>query len=75
MIFPEETIPVDSFSGLYRVTTLQSTFDKGQFTQRLKLLRRPNQPEDSKQAGTSDQKTKVTNATPNQTSYTAYGSK
>lgn len=75
MIFPEETIPVDSFSGLYRVTTLQSTFDKGQFTQRLKLLRRPNQPEDSKQTGTSDQKTKITNATPNQTSYTAYGPK
>ena len=73
MIFPEETIPVDSFSGLYRVTTLTNTFDKGEFRQRLKLLRRPNQPEDTRQTGTSDQKNKVKDATPDQRSYSPYG--
>ena len=73
MIFPEETIPVDAFSGLYRVTTLTNRFNKGQFTQRLKLLRRPNQPQDNKQTATGDLKTKIINAAPSQQSYTPYG--
>jgi|TARA_R110002074_G_scaffold106530_4_gene230110 hypothetical protein len=73
MVFPEDTIPVDSFSGLYRVTTLTNSFNKNQFTQTLKLLRRPNQPIDTKQFGTSDTKTKITDAQPNQKSYTPYG--
>lgn len=73
MIFPEETIPVDSFSGLYRVTTLTTSIDKGEFVQRLKLLRRPNQPADIGQVGTSDKKDKIQDATPQQQSHTAYG--
>ena len=35
--------PVVAFNGLYRVINLVSTFSKGQFTQELTLLRRPNQ--------------------------------
>jgi len=72
MIFPEETIPVDSFSGLYRVTTLTNIFDQGQFRQRLKLMRRPNQPEDRRQTGTGDQKNKIQDANPSQRSYNQY---
>jgi hypothetical protein len=73
VIFPEDTIPVDSFSGLYRVTTLSNGFNKGQFTQRLKLLRRPNQPEDVKQTGTNDKTVKMKDAGTSQQSYTPYG--
>lgn len=38
-----DNVLVDSFSGLYRVQTLTSTFSGGQFMQELNLLRRPNQ--------------------------------
>ena len=75
VLFPEDTIPVDSFSGLYRVTTLTNSFNNGQFTQRLKLLRRPNQPQDIKQSGTNDKTVKMTDANASQQSYTPYGPK
>jgi hypothetical protein len=39
--------PVMGFNGIYRVTSVLSTFSKGQFTQELRLLRRPNQTEQS----------------------------
>jgi hypothetical protein len=38
-----DNVLVDSFSGLYRVQTLTSSFSGGQFMQELNLLRRPNQ--------------------------------
>lgn len=43
MEFPEETIPVKSFSGLYQVVTILSKFNNGTFTQELELVRRNNQ--------------------------------
>jgi hypothetical protein len=39
--------PANGFNGIYRVVTLTSTFSKGQFTQELSLLRRPNQTSES----------------------------
>ena len=39
--------PIVQFNGLYRVINLVSTFSKGQFTQELTLLRRPNQQADT----------------------------
>lgn len=46
MIFPEDTVPVGAFSGLYKVIEIENIVRQNQFTQRLKLLRRRNQPED-----------------------------
>lgn len=66
MDFPEDTVPVDAFSGLYRITSITNSFRGGEFKQRLKLLRRRNQPEDIKQEGTNDKAVKVTDAQPNQ---------
>ena len=51
MIFPEDTIPVQQFSGLYRVTKITNEITNGQFTQTLKLLRRRGQPEDTSTTG------------------------
>lgn len=68
MDFPEDTIPVDAFSGLYRITGITNSFRGGEFKQRLKLLRRRNQPEDIKQEGTDDKATKVRDAEPNEKS-------
>lgn len=39
--------PVNGFNGVYRIITVSSNFSKGQFTQELKLLRRPNQTSES----------------------------
>lgn len=39
--------PATGFNGIYRVTNVTSSFSKGQFTQELRLLRRPNQTEQS----------------------------
>lgn len=72
MTFPEDTIPVDAFSGLYRVVQVTNIFNDGKFTQRLKLLRRRNQPEDINQPATSDKSNKVVDATPEQTAYSPY---
>jgi hypothetical protein len=43
MEFPGDTIPVDSFSGLYKILKITSTISGNKFTQRLKLVRRKNQ--------------------------------
>jgi hypothetical protein len=43
MEFPGDTIPVDSFSGLYKVLTVTTSISGNKFTQTLKLLRRKNQ--------------------------------
>lgn len=72
MDFPEDTVPVDAFSGLYRVTTLSNQFKGGKFTQRLTLLRRRNQESDIKIEASQDKAIKITDATPQQTSYTPY---
>mgnify|MGYP003644097712 FL=1 len=72
MTFPEDTIPVDAFSGLYRVVQVTNVFNGGSFKQRLKLLRRRNQPQDISQTGTQDKAVKVTDATPEQTAYSPY---
>ena len=45
MEFPEDTIPVKPFSGLYRVLKVQNIFESGRFEQELQLIRRPNQDE------------------------------
>lgn len=52
MEFPEETIPVKAFSGLYQVITITNKFSGGQFKQELELVRRNNQElQDAAQAG------------------------
>ena len=43
MTFPEDTIAVDGFSGLYRVLQVQSSISGNQFKQTLKLIREKNQ--------------------------------
>lgn len=43
MDFPEDTIPVEPFSGLYKVIKVQSRFTGGRFTQELECIRRINQ--------------------------------
>jgi hypothetical protein len=43
MDFPEDTIPVEPFSGLYKVIQVQSKFSGGKFTQELECIRRINQ--------------------------------
>lgn len=73
MDFPEDTVPVDAFSGLYRVTNLVNQFRDGKFTQRLTLLRRRNQNSDTKIPASEDKAIKVTDASPQQTAYTPYG--
>lgn len=72
MDFPEDTVPVDAFSGLYRVTSLVNQFRDGKFTQKLTLLRRRNQESDIKIAASEDKAIKVTDATPQQTAYSPY---
>jgi hypothetical protein len=39
--------PANGFNGIYKVITVTSNFSKGQFTQELSLLRRPNQTTES----------------------------
>ena len=51
MVFPEDTIPVQQFSGLYRVTKITNEIRKNKFVQTLKLLRRRGQPEDTNRTG------------------------
>jgi hypothetical protein len=70
--FPEDTVPVDAFSGLYRVVQLTNLIRDGKFTQRLTLLRRRNQEQDIKQTGTDDKAVKVTDAQPTQVASTPF---
>ncbi len=57
MEFPGDTIPVDSFSGLYKILTLTTSISGNKFTQKLNLIRRKNQSTD----GISTAKTLVEN--------------
>jgi len=43
MDFPEDTVPVEPFSGLYKVIKVQSRWAGGKFTQELECIRRINQ--------------------------------
>lgn len=43
MTFPEDTVPVNSFSGLYRVNTVVNKISNNTFEQVLSTIRRPNQ--------------------------------
>jgi len=43
MAFPEDTVAVQGFSGLYRVLQVQSSISGNQFKQTLKLIREKNQ--------------------------------
>lgn len=47
--FGDDTTVLEAFSGLYRVIECENVFSKGQFTQELKLLRRPGQNPDNTQ--------------------------
>ena len=72
MTFPEDTIPVDAFSGLYKVVQVSNSFSNNLFKQRLTLLRRRNQPADINQPATTDQAIKVVDASQQQTVYSPY---
>lgn len=43
MNFPGDTVPVQPFSGLYRVLTVMNRFSSNNFEQTLSMVRRPNQ--------------------------------
>lgn len=43
MEFPGDTIPVDSFSGLYKILEIKSRISRNKFTQSLSMVRRRNQ--------------------------------
>ncbi len=62
VIYPEDTVPVSQFNGLYRVTAIENKIQRNMFTQELTLLRRRGQPEDTSTSGTADQANKVQNA-------------
>ena len=62
MIYPEDTVPVSQFNGLYRVTAIENKIQRNMFTQELTLLRRRGQPEDTSTSGTADQANKVKDA-------------
>lgn len=67
MDFPEDTVPINSFSGLYRVLQVRNMFESGQFKQELQLIRRRNQDENVDQA-TADSIAAKVQATPEQKS-------
>lgn len=46
MIFPEDTVPVRAFSGLYKVNLVRHKFSGAKFEQVLEMIRRPNQESD-----------------------------
>ena len=70
MTFPEDTIPVQQFSGLYRVIQIINEIRGNKFTQTLKLLRRRGQPEDTNTTG--DNPVKVKDSTPTQNMASPY---
>lgn len=55
IIFPEDTVPVKAFSGLYKVNIVRNRFEGGKFTQVLELIRRNNQDGDTGIPGTPGQ--------------------
>jgi hypothetical protein len=55
--FNKNKIP---FSGCFRVNSVTSRFSDGVFTQRLRLLRLPNQSEENREVSTATVKTSIT---------------
>lgn len=55
MVFPQDTIPVKAFSGLYKVNTVKNSLAGGKFTQVLSLIRRPKQDADTGVRGSGNQ--------------------
>jgi hypothetical protein len=55
--FPNSSVPVNAFSGLYRLTQVDNEFSGGTFTQTLKAFRVPNQPLDTGESGTPGENT------------------
>lgn len=51
MRFPDETIAVKGFSGLYKVNIVKNSFSGGKFTQVLEMIRRPRQELDTGEQG------------------------
>ena len=70
MIFPQDTVPVKAFSGLYKVNTVRNNFSGGKFTQVLSLIRRPNQDSDTGTRGTPNNTRAVENVQQDNTSST-----
>ena len=70
MIFPEDTVPVKAFSGLYKVNTVTNRFEGGKYTQILELIRRPNQDTDIGAEGTPGSNRPVESAAAGDTSLT-----
>lgn len=70
MIFPQDTVPVKAFSGLYKVNTVRNSFSGGKFTQVLSLIRRPNQESDIGSTGTPDNTRAVTSTQSDNTTNT-----
>jgi len=65
MEFPNDSVPVKAFSGLYRVLVVKNSFSGGKFEQVLELVRRPNQDQDTGTQGTPGPESKaVTPANP-----------
>ena len=64
MGFPNDTVPVDFFSGLYMVITVKNEFAAGEFKQTLELVRRPQQsPKPTAQSGEKGNQEIVTEKT------------
>jgi len=64
MGFPNDTVPVDFFSGLYMVITVKNEFAAGEFKQTLELVRRPQQsPKPTAQSGEKGNQKIVTEKT------------
>ena len=72
MIFPEDTVPVKQFSGLYKIVQIINEIRGNKFTQTLKLLRRTGQPEDTNTTG--DNPIKVKDSTDTQNLASPYNS-
>jgi hypothetical protein len=57
--FPQDSVPVKAFSGLYRVLIVRNSLSGGKFEQVLELVRRPNQDRDTGIQGTPGPESKL----------------
>ena len=70
IIFPEDTVPVKAFSGLYLVNMVRNRFSSGKFTQVLELIRRNKQDDETGVTGSPNQTRAVTSTSGNNTTRT-----
>ena len=66
MEFPGSSVPVNAFSGLYRLTQVDNEFSDGNFTQTLHAFRVPNQPLDTGEVGTPGENSPFVQGDPSQ---------